>query len=80
MNKCLLASHVVLSVAIASGFTMLHSCLIFDCRDFAVFQQLYADDCAWTAQVTQMKYRLAEGNGECFYFIGQFLNALHSSF
>ncbi len=22
-------------------------------------------------QVTQMKYRLAEGNGECFYFIGE---------
>ena len=22
-------------------------------------------------QVTQMKYRLAEGNGECFYFVGE---------
>lgn len=26
-------------------------------------------DCA--LQVTQMKFRLAEGNGECFYFIGK---------
>lgn len=23
------------------------------------------------AQITQMKYRLTEGNGECFYYIGE---------
>ncbi len=28
-------------------------------------------------QVTQMKYRLAEGNGECFYFIGESLLTAH---
>ena len=29
-------------------------------------------------QVTQMKYRLAEGNGECFYFIGGSLLTHHT--
>ena len=25
---------------------------------------------AWLMQVTQMQYRLSEGNGECFYYLG----------
>ena len=36
--------------------------------------------CVADAQITQMKYRLAEGSGECFYYLGEELGLQRGCF
>ena len=48
-------------------------------KDTASLHVSCQEDHSFVLQVTQMKYRLAEGNGECFYFIGETLDALSGS-